>query len=382
MMATRRMLIRSGFLAPALLALTAVAVVGRAPSAGAEEIKLTYQAGGAASRLVSPSEVLSRGRGFSIPQSSGRLNVAGSQVPISASWHGSYSSVGMDCNGDGRITGREYLRLGTSRTASFPLKLTEGATQSDYSVTLTDLSVPIRSSAVASIFGRYHVNCCMTGTYKGTALRIIDDDMDGKFSQGGRDAIAIGRSLAAMPLRKVHRIGARICRLDVSEDGKTIDVAPQENVELGVVEVPIQASLLKCLIVEDASGGQAYDLCVDGRSGIPAGNYRLCYGVLQRGNETVTMVPTGSSRAGGPGLLTYPIVAGKRNVLRIGEPVEVEFQVSLDEKEGKITVFPNVSVYGAGGERYDLSFSSGPGTPRVILMNGSSKLSEGPMPHG
>ncbi len=349
-------------------------------------VKLTYESG-TAGKLLTPMKIIVSGKPFQVVGSSGELSVGGSMVKIAASWRKSYYALGLDCNGDGQISANEYQKLSRDGAASFTLKIDGDEGKTDLALTFAKVSVSVKGNAVMQFGGHVYANCCMKGTYKGKDIRVIDDDLDGKLSQNGYDAICIGKNIAALPLFGQTQIGDEHCRLELGDDGKSITITPipQSELQLGLVETPIKASMLKCLILADAKSGYAYDLCVSGKDGIPAGNYQLIYGVFGKGKDMLTMYPsTGqfSKNKDKFKLLTYEIKPDMINSIRIGPPFQVDFQCSYDSGKKEFTVQPGINIFGDGGEMYGLDFASEASTPKIAILNGNKVLSQGSMEHG
>lgn len=359
-----------------LMTLLAVAAISlllcplQAWSAEPGQTKLTYEAGNPVARLLTPVKALTEGHPFQVQGAQGRISVAGTNVLVGAQHAGNDFAIGMDLDGSGAIDRKELAAVGKTRSVSFDLKIGASGDKKDYSIALTDLRFAVQGNAVAVFMGKALINCCRKGTVNGVEVRILDDNMDGKFTQDGLDAIAIGTSPAALPLRAVHQIGSKICRLEVAEDGSTLTATPLSDVKLGVVDSSYKTAALKCLILSGKEG--AFDVAASGRTGIPAGEYKLAYGVLASGQEMVAMVPTTASP-------TYAIEADKLNTIRIGAPLKVQFAAAY--ADNKVTVSPAIQVVGAGGERYPMDFNAS-ARPHVLFMNGESVLSDNAMEFG
>jgi hypothetical protein len=203
------------------------------------------------------------------------------------------------------------------------------------------------------VCGFYH------GVHEGTPIRVFDDNLDGVITQDGKDAIMVGRGGAAIPLMKFHQIGNRHCSLEVAKDGSTVTVTPVSSPALGIVETSFKRGL-KVLAMVDTQGN-SYDLVASGRTGIPAGSYKLVYGVLSDGSAFTVIKPSDKCPV-------YEVQAGKINTLRIGAPLWVSFYASFSK--GNVTVSPAVNIYGAGNEEYTFDFSGGTGRPNVLILGG------------
>ena len=219
----------------------------------------------------------------------------------------------------------------------------------------------------------------MKGALGGIPVRILDDDMDGKFSQTpsgrGGDAILIGGSGAAIPLRTMHRIGKELYRLKVAEDGSSIDYQRVSDAARGQVRAIFPANTMQSLVL--AGKDCAFDVRTDGLAGIPAGPYMLVYGVVSRSSTTLTFRP-------GRATPQYDIKDGMINTLRIGKPVRLNFAARYGN--GKVGLSASsVSIVGSGSEIYGpLNFTRGGNIrpPTVTMLNGATVASSTNMKYG
>jgi hypothetical protein len=222
------------------------------------------------------------------------------------------------------------------------------------------------------VWGKYYAASALKGSIDGVPIRIIDDNLDGKITQDGSDAIVIGRSPFAQPLYRIHQIGASFYEIKVDEDGKGLSFGKVSDLKPVTVKSPLlKLGATKALVVADSDSGQAFDL-VAAKSGIPAGTYSLCYGVISAGKDVVVIRP---------GKETEKVtVSESPSTLTLGAPLKVNFDGRL--VGNKVEVFPNLTVVGAGGESYDPDFGSTLSRPSVLLMEGTKVLIRQQMEYG
>lgn len=356
-------------------AAVALAMLWPAPAPAAEPVKaaLTFETGPAVTRLMTPSKVLRGGKSLSVQGAAGEVSIAGSPVKVAGQWDGRTTMyIGLDADGNGTVDRAEFRPVGKDKTAVFSLKLGAGEAKTDFAVLLTEIVLNLKANAVIGMFAEIHVNCAHKGTVDGQTVRLIDDNMDGKITQDGLDAIAVG-NVAAMPLRRQHAIGDGHYQVSVDAEGKELTATRLSDVATGTVETSYKGSALGCLMLDDAAGGKSYDVVASGASGIPAGKYQLRYGAVVRGGEVLVMERTNT-------MPEFEITAGKVNELRIGAPLRVNFSARL--LDDKITVMPNLQIMGAGDERYNLTFAGELGRPHVLMQNGSVTLQDAAMDYG
>jgi hypothetical protein len=326
--------------------------------------------------MMTPQRAHTRGKSFLIRGDSGSIAIGGRSVNIGGRMDGRRFMVALDANGDGQMQQQEWVLIGRDATAAFEIKA-------------GDKTIPIvlqqvrgqrsRSGKLAYLRGVAVAASAMAGRVGAETIRLIDDNLDGLLTLNGEDAIAIGRSRLALPLSKMHKIGGAHYRLELSAQGESLTLEPAPDLALGVVELPRTMRNVPVVIVSDEG---AYEVSEDGKRGIPAGDYRLSYGVLGRGAKVVVFRPPLDSKTKQPtaDALVYPVQADMINALRIGAPVRVLFNAQYTENE--IKVAPSFAFRGAGGERYDFELAGGFGKPKIALTEGDRQLHVGSMEYG
>lgn len=347
---------------------------GPAPAQDASPVtvELRYSSGADAAAMITPAKALTGGKPFTINGASGSLSVAGSPVTFTVTWHEGQKAFygGMDADGDGKVAGREFVKFDNSMGATFRVR----AGGKTHVVRVANVYPYVRTTGgggIASVKGGYAVCGYYRGVGAGDTIRLFDEDLDGKISQDGADAIMIGRSGAAIPLKTTHQVGGRHYTVSVAEDGSSITLTPLADSAVGIVKTNFRRGL-KVLALADKEG-RCYDIVASGATGIPAGSYKLVYGVLTDGKGVAIIKPTDKCP-------TYEIQAGKINTLRIGAPLWVSFSASV--RGGNVSVYPGVKIYGAGYEEYSFDMSGGPGLPRILMLEGSTPLSNESMEFG
>jgi len=356
-----------------LLAATGMArAAPQATSSGT--IKLTYDSRGA-SRARTPAWAAGYNR-FSVGSSASRMGikVGGTTIKTSARVSGKTVYLGFDRSGDGTISKAEWAPIPAAGT----MLISGKADGKSYVIRLVDMIARFNKTSV-TCWGQALIRSSMKGTLGRIPIRILDDDMDGKFSQKasgrGGDAILIGRSTSAVPLRAMHRIGKDIYRLKVAADGSSVDYERVAETALGQVNAIFPANTMKALVL--VGRDCAFDIKTDGLAGIPAGPYMLAYGVVSRSAATLTFRP-------GRATPQYDIKDGMINTLRIGKPVRVDFAASYGK--GKVGLSAGaVSIVGSGSEIYGpLDFTKGGNIrpPTVTMLNGRRVASSSAMKYG
>jgi hypothetical protein len=357
--------------AAVLLSLCGVSPGAEAEPSGTATLK--YDARGAL-RVKTPAMMSTYNR-FSVGSSSSMgIKVAGKPIKTSARVTGRSFYLGFDRNGDGAISKAEWGVIPKSGT----MLISGKSGDLSYVIRLVKMRVSYNRKTV-SCWGQALIRSSMAGTVGRVPVRILDDNMDGKFTQGSSgssgDAIMIGSSASAIPLRQVHRIGKYIYRLKVAEDGSSIDYQRMDDAELGLVNAIFPANSLKSLVLVGKDA--AFDVKTDGLAGIPAGTYKLAYGTVSRGSAALVFKPSRATP-------DYEIQAKMVNTLRVGSKVRMDFGASF--RGGKVGLAArDVMVIGSGSEIYGpLDFTEGGNAkpPRVIMLSGRRVLSSSSMKYG
>lgn len=343
------------------------AAVGSAPQAEGVKISLVPEAGGSVPKTFTPLKAVSGGKPFQFKGMRGELSIGGKPVPIEMRYAADAFHIGLDCSGNGTVEPKEFVKLDQSLSATYQVKADDKA----FVVRLVNVRYGKLTTGEGLTSGTVTIQCAMKGSFNGEQILLFDDDMDGTFTQDGKDAIAIGKSPTAVPLEKFHQVGSGHYQLAVADDGKSITFTKLKDLKLGVVETPFKTGL-KCLALTSTEG-YSYNVADSGRTGIPAGEYKLSYGVVATGSQMAVIRPTKDCP-------TYPIEADKINRLRIGPHLVVDFTAEYSNRT--VTVAPNVVVHGSGGETYYFDYGGGIGRPHVILAEGNRRLSDTPMSYG
>ncbi|HOD81332.1 MAG TPA: hypothetical protein PKG77_07895 [Phycisphaerae bacterium] len=302
---------------------------------------------------------------------SSSISIAGKECKLAVRKNGDVCMMALDGNGDGRIGAGETARVDPRNgVAIFDVATDTGRT----AVMLCEIRIGSKNNSVTSIAARICPGGCMKGEYGGVAIRIIDENLDGKYTQDGKDAIAFGNNPVAVPLLQTHCIQDKHFRFQVAEDGGKLALEPLTDAPMGEVETPFSGSTLKCLVMASKTG--AYDLA-GGKTNIPAGDYQMVFGVMAAGGRMVNMYPP--VRHGR--LLRYKVEAGTTNRLRIGPPFRIETELGVTAMN-VLTVRPSFRLMGSGGEEYGPVDFSAAGNAQIQIGTGERVLASDMMKRG
>jgi hypothetical protein len=186
----------------------------------------------------------------------------------------------------------------------------------------------------------------MAGKIKGVEIRLIDQDTNGKYDDYGKDAMIVGNGNAACFLSRVVNLGGSLYNLEVSADGAEVSVTPFAG-EAGTLNLSSSfqtQGTLESAVVQSTSGDYSFNLA-DQKKGmlVPAGEYRIEYGTVMSGSESVRI------RAGK--MQPLAVKAGETIAPQWGGPLEGKF--TWTHENGILTIKPeNLFYFGKAGEEY------------------------------
>jgi hypothetical protein len=361
-------------LVPCLCALAAVSAAD-APPAATKTVKLTMT-GIPAPGLVMTGGVLQNAarRPFPLPM----VSRGGTIIPNTAIIFGKDQTEQVMSLG-----GASFTFTVNPASQSFALKPEKGnpAPMKQQNEGYATIPLPLASKkkvALAFPYGRLNKiesmiairsGATAKGALDGEAINLLDDNIDGSYD--GTDLIAIGASNCYAPLGKRIATKKGVYALgELDADGAKIAFTPD-----AAATVPVSfkfagegqghaafASADGDLVLTTTGVNEAFKL--------PPGSYKLLYGAVygQANKVCAVMLPDKLQ----PFTVTSDGDTKKKPVIAYGGPFAFAFTARF--AGGKITVTPDVKLYGAGGEQYmDFRWQ---GTP-TVYVNGKQNGSMG-----
>ncbi len=185
----------------------------------------------------------------------------------------------------------------------------------------------------------------VVGKVGGQQVRIIDQNLNGRFDDYGQDALIVGRGKQASFLSRVVPVRGELYSIDVARDGSKLDWTPYEG-ERGTLDLSTQfASKGKLLGAVVVSDDKRWSFTLTGRPMVvPAGNYHLRQGRIGLGRNVVAF-SRGKTR-------TMTVTPGETKTVALGEPIEIDFKYV--RQPGRVIMAPQLLSYvGRAGEQYD-----------------------------
>ena len=318
-----------------------------------QTIDLTDELSKTSAGIVTPSRLLAgrnKWTGKGVPMT---LTVAGHDVMARID----PAHFGVDTNRDGAVSTQEREVTRGKDEHIFKIRIEDGPDgQKRYiGVIFKEVHPSGRSGAYS---GRMAPASCKTATIDGVIVRIYDDNMDGKYTVDGSDAVAIGESAkGAAPLYPANKIGKGFYELAIAEDGSTLTVTPMVNPETALVSMSTDPDKYITVIITD--GTKACDLTQV--SEMLSGEYKLLYAAAA-GAKNVPIIIIPSDKA-----VTYDVEANKTNELQFGEPLWVWYS---GEMNGMTLRIHRTKILGAGGEHYLVKYQLNASPGKIAVFKG------------
>jgi hypothetical protein len=315
-----------------------------------------------------PATITDSVRRISLWGASGQTELAGRKLRVAATVRRGRQFLALDANGDGKFVRDEIYLVADKEDLLIELDLPADGQQPavQTAVLLREIRLQTMNGKVTGISASLLPGNCRQGKILGHRVRLLDSNLDGKITQDGRDAIQIARSSAALPLRTHHAIDGKLVELDLSDDQTGLRWAVRGQVPTGQAQMPkLGDGKIAALVVTNADG-HAYDLAVTPQ--IPAGSYRLVYGIAAGGGKTLPFWAGIECRK-------MRIAPGQATDVPFGKP-GVLFSATVSD--GSYTVGPQMWVVGQAGEVYgqNISHVDGGVSPPDLELLAAGKVVE------
>lgn len=201
----------------------------------------------------------------------------------------------------------------------------------------------------------------MVGRVAGESIRLIDQNNNGRYDEFGVDAMIVGKGSSASFLSKVVNLDGTLYEIEVEPDGSKVEIRPFQG-ESGTLNLArgyrSKGKLLSAVVEDDH--GNSFQLASTSKGLlVPAGDYRLAYGRIQKGGE-VAKIAHGN-------MDDFVVHGGRTTDVAWGGKVVAVFDhlLLLD----KVTIDPSVmQYYGETGEQY-LEFEPKLPVPKFLVYD-------------
>jgi hypothetical protein len=207
----------------------------------------------------------------------------------------------------------------------------------------------------------------MLGDLDGVPIRVIDDNMDGvygsskpesyghiglvleqKMFQPEIDSIVVGDAKRALPWSEFVDVGGQWYHLEPQPGGQELK-ATKVDLETGTFELKFKGGKPTWLVLQGTGQfeNSYFDVAGASKVAVPAGYYKLCFGVLSKGKKQQMLKAV---ILGGP-KTEWKVEKGGTTTIELGAPFAFDFEYETADES--ITVRgTSVHVLGAAGERY------------------------------
>lgn len=241
------------------------------------------------------------------------------------------TALAVDTNGDGKT---DTKAKGTAGFMTLKAKADNGR----------EISYAVR--LVNQAGWKFAASGFMAGKVKGTAIRLIDQNNNGKYNDYGADAMIVGNGDSASFLSRVVNLNGELFNLEVSADGVEVAVSPYIG-QVGTLNLAgsfTTQGTLESAVVTSADGQFSFNLAGEKKGMlVPTGAYDLAYGTVTQGSEVVR-IRSGKMKkiTVGSSALTSPAWGG---------PITADFKWT--HVDGVLTIKPeDLFFFGNAGEEY------------------------------
>jgi hypothetical protein len=189
--------------------------------------------------IVMPKEAFVRiSGGIKIPHAGGKSFVTEIQG----------TALAIDTNADGKV---DSWAKGTAGYATLKGRTTEGT--------------PLRYAVRLRNAGGWHYasSGVMEGRVRGTVIRLIDQNNNGRYNDYGQDAMIVGKGSTASFLSRIINLAGSLYQVEVSEDGSTATTTPFVG-ESGTINLRGQfqskGGKLVSAIIANSKGDVSFDV--------------------------------------------------------------------------------------------------------------------------
>ncbi len=237
--------------------------------------------------------------------------------------------------------------------------------------------------------------CFLKGTVLGQEVRIIDDNVTGKFGDGGDlqvpgytqsvtfpflDAMCVGSSNLAQPFSEYIEAGGDFYRLKMSSDDEAYSVKTRKlAVDTGTVVLEFKNKLKpEALIImaTDKFKGAYFNIASGKPVRVPCDRYKVCYGILRAGKkESMQSCLIVASAE----MTSLEVKKDQETKFELGAPFHYVFEAAEVGNGDVKIVGKSVAVKGRGKELY-VRYWDSPPIPEAVQIFRDGKSVGKPLP--
>jgi hypothetical protein len=231
----------------------------------------------------------------------------------------------------------------------------------------TPAGAPLQYAARFKLEGavyRFASSGYLQGSLGGVAIRLIDQNNNGRFDEFGVDAMVVGNGNAASFLSRIVNLNGNLLELSFSDDGTELRAVPYTGPvgRINLAKGFAASGKLMAAVVQGDDRSISFELS-NGVLTVPAGSYRIAGGQVAKANETV-QIAVGRSEP-------IEVAANAEATLNWGGAVTAEFDFA--RQGGDISIQPTaLKFYGRAGEEY-LGFVPQGASPKFLVYDATGK---------
>ncbi len=231
----------------------------------------------------------------------------------------------------------------------------------------------------------------MVGEIDGTAIRVLDDNVDGVYGspatayghigltkdnyQPEMDSVVLGKSKRALPWSEYQQIEGTWYKMEIADGGKKLTAIPQ-NLPTGTLKLKYKGPEASFLIVrgENTYENSFFDLSSAKSVEVPVGRYSFYFGMVSKGKKKQLLKAAVLPSADMP-MWTVSEV-GMEVEIMLGSPFGFDWKAEVADRS--VTVIgQSVCVTGVAGERYERVWGAVPQPEVSFREKGAKRGSRG-----
>lgn len=230
---------------------------------------------------------------------------------------------------------------------------------------------------------RYAPGCYLRGTALGLDLKIIDDNVSGRFGDSFNtsfgayakkpamllaDAMTIGNSNIAQPFSEFIEVGGEFYRLKMSTDDEAYSVKTRKlAIETGTLLLDFKNKLKPEALIVAATGefkGAYFNIASGKPVRVPVDRYKVAYGIMRTGRKESMQ---SCVIVAGDDMTSFEVKKDAETKIELGSPYHFVFEAE-ETGNGDVKVPGNsVAVMGRAGELY-IRFWDDPPIPDSVQI--------------
>lgn len=299
--------------------------------------------------------------------SKGGIKVCGKEFRVDGKYQRGFCTVGIDSNGDGKISSKETVRFSTRNFKPFGVTFKVSVAGSERNVPIVIYQAWGTSNN--GVVLNYRSAWAMSGKVGGQTVYFLNEPQDDGFTS--RNAYYTSKSVYPAPLRTNICVGGKFYKASLKDDGSELTIE-EISEKQGFCKFSFNVKMRGCQCLILADDTWSFDLLDPAIKSVPAGTFdvKSCvYGTKG------AIFKTDLSDA-----VSMTFKDDSENIITFGAPFTYYFKATVTGDN--VEVIPSSQVMGSGGEIYTFEGPTGRVPPTVLIYIGRKCASKGRMEFG